>query len=261
MATKQYFKRKTSSGYEVIYPYTDANAVAETSDRVFITSVQKTALANLSKNYSAIGHTHNQYLEGTKFGSSTINTFIPYTESVNNASPQYVATFISNNGANGLTYSSIADLLKQLAEATSTLKGLMSATDKSKLDGIESGANKTTIDDVFNANSTNPVQNKIVTAAHTTTQNSINNLSGTKADKASAIKSIALTKGNRTLVATMADGSTVTIGTIDILSADSGLETGGTIGQVLEEHDRMIDTIQTITATENSDGTVSLTIS
>ncbi len=47
-------------------------------------------------------------------------------------------------------------------EATTTSKGLMSTTDKTKLNGIETGANKTTIDTSLNATSTNPVQNKIV---------------------------------------------------------------------------------------------------
>lgn len=46
--------------------------------------------------------------------------------------------------------------------ATAKADGLMSASDKSKLDGIESGANKTIVDAALDASSTNSVQNKAV---------------------------------------------------------------------------------------------------
>ena len=47
------------------------------------------------------------------------------------------------------------------AASTSTA-GLMSASDKTKLDGIATGANKTIVDSTLSTTSTNPVQNKIV---------------------------------------------------------------------------------------------------
>lgn len=50
------------------------------------------------------------------------------------------------------------------ATATQPAAGLMSAADKVKLDGIEDGATKTIVDDAMSDTSTNPVQNKIVTA-------------------------------------------------------------------------------------------------
>ena len=40
--------------------------------------------------------------------------------------------------------------------------GLMSSTDKVKLDGIAAGANKITVDTALSSTSTNPVQNKII---------------------------------------------------------------------------------------------------
>lgn len=49
--------------------------------------------------------------------------------------------------------------------ATATAPGFMSTADKSKLDGIETGANKTVVDAALDAASTNPVQNKAVKAA------------------------------------------------------------------------------------------------
>lgn len=47
------------------------------------------------------------------------------------------------------------------AASTSTA-GLMSASDKTKLDGIATGANKTVVDTELSSTSTNPVQNKVV---------------------------------------------------------------------------------------------------
>lgn len=49
-------------------------------------------------------------------------------------------------------------------DVTTTTHGLMTATDKVKLNGIEEGANKTIVDSSLNATSTNPVQNKAVHA-------------------------------------------------------------------------------------------------
>lgn len=49
--------------------------------------------------------------------------------------------------------------------ATTTTDGLMSKSDKSKLNGIAEGANKTTVDSALSDSSTNPVQNKIIKAA------------------------------------------------------------------------------------------------
>lgn len=49
--------------------------------------------------------------------------------------------------------------------ASASNNGLMSSTDKNKLDGIQEGANKTIIDDSLSEASTNPVQNKIIKTA------------------------------------------------------------------------------------------------
>lgn len=48
------------------------------------------------------------------------------------------------------------------AVATTSTNGLMSASDKNKLDGIATGANKTIVDASLSDSSTNPVQNKVV---------------------------------------------------------------------------------------------------
>lgn len=47
--------------------------------------------------------------------------------------------------------------------ATASSSGLMSSSDKSKLNGIASGANKTVVDSTISQSSTNPVQNGVIT--------------------------------------------------------------------------------------------------
>ena len=46
--------------------------------------------------------------------------------------------------------------------ASTSTAGLMSTSDKTKLDGIDTGANKTIVDSTLSTSSTNPVQNKVV---------------------------------------------------------------------------------------------------
>lgn len=61
----------------------------------------------------------------------------------------------------------MANALAQKASkdrATASEDGLMSSSDKAKLDGIAEGANKTTVDSAIGSTSTNPVQNKVVKA-------------------------------------------------------------------------------------------------
>lgn len=78
--------------------------------------------------------------------------------------------------------------------ATTSAAGFMSAADKSKLDGVATGANKTIVDSSLSSTSVNPVQNKVVNSAlagkastshtHTTTQ--VSGLDAALAGKASA---------------------------------------------------------------------------
>ncbi len=49
------------------------------------------------------------------------------------------------------------------SDATTSAHGLMTAADKTKLNGIASGANKTVVDSTISQSSTNPVQNGVIT--------------------------------------------------------------------------------------------------
>ena len=74
------------------------------------------------------------------------------------------STYIGPIAAAKLAALAKAELGKKAGKdvATAEADGLMSATDKVKLDGVEDGATKTIVDDVMSDTSTNPVQNKVV---------------------------------------------------------------------------------------------------
>lgn len=74
------------------------------------------------------------------------------------------STYVGPTAAAKLAALAKAELSKKAGKdvATAEADGLMSATDKVKLDGVEDGATKTIVDDVMSDTSTNPVQNKVV---------------------------------------------------------------------------------------------------
>ena len=67
--------------------------------------------------------------------------------------------------ANSWTYGAWKKILKDTDTATTSAAGAMSADMVAKLNGIATGANKTTVDSALSSSSTNPVQNAVVTAA------------------------------------------------------------------------------------------------
>lgn len=68
---------------------------------------------------------------------------------------------------NGLLYfwQKIKNTFATKSTATTSANGLMSSGDKTKLDGIETGANKTTVDSALSSTSSNPVQNSVINTA------------------------------------------------------------------------------------------------
>ena len=65
-------------------------------------------------------------------------------------------------GANLAIDSSTGVLSGDYSAATTSAAGLMSSTDKAKLDGIAAGATAVTVDSAMSSTSENPVQNKVV---------------------------------------------------------------------------------------------------
>lgn len=112
--------------------------------------------------------------------------------------------------------------------ATTSAAGLMSAADKTKLDGIATGATKITVDSALSSTSTNPVQNKVINSAlagkaassHTHNYAGSSSAGGaaTSANKLATARTISLTgdvtgstsfdgSGNVSITATVADDS------------------------------------------------------
>lgn len=110
-----------------------------------------------------------RYLEGLTIHKVPYNvTNTPaFKEAVNNAADNELfiitdtPTFSLKIG--NVTYDGTSNV--SAAVATQGVSGLMSASDKKKLDGIATGANKITVDTALSTTSTNPVQNKVINSA------------------------------------------------------------------------------------------------
>lgn len=74
---------------------------------------------------------------------------------------------VTHGGTGGSTASAARKALgvPSTDTASTSANGLMSSTDKGKLDGVAEGANKTEVDDTLSSSSMNPVQNKVVNEA------------------------------------------------------------------------------------------------
>lgn len=71
---------------------------------------------------------------------------------------------ITLRGSDGSTFN-VTDSNTVYGNATASAAGLMSATDKAKLDGVAAGSNRVTVDAELSTTSTNPVQNKVIKSA------------------------------------------------------------------------------------------------
>lgn len=89
-------------------------------------------------------------------GIATGATKITVDTSLSSTSTNPVQNKVINSALSGKAGTSVA---------TTNTNGLMSAKDKKKLNGIATGANKTTVDSSLSASSTNPVQNKVIKSA------------------------------------------------------------------------------------------------
>lgn len=94
---------------------------------------------------------------GSYDGSAAKSVAIPSVDSdLSSTSTNAIQNKVVNTALSGKASTAVA---------TTSANGLMSASDKIKLNGIDTGANKTTVDSKLSTTSTNPVQNKAVKAA------------------------------------------------------------------------------------------------
>ena len=104
---------------------------------------------------------------GTMWMGTSATSLIQIKDNIN-TNTTYTLTKSGNTitlkGSDGSSVN-ITDSNTIYNNATASAAGLMSAVDKSKLDSVATGANKTVVDASFVANSTNPVQSKVVKSA------------------------------------------------------------------------------------------------
>lgn len=104
--------------------------------------------------YAAVDHTHTGY--ATTSEMEALETVVDGKANINHTHSDYATVTALNEKA---------DATHSHGNATASVSGFLSKSDKSKLDGVETGANKTIVDTALSSTSSNPVQNKVVYSA------------------------------------------------------------------------------------------------
>lgn len=106
----------------------------------------------------------NSYLDKFYYKITKINELLSGKSDIGHKHDERYYTETETDGiVNGLSNQINEKADKSIV--TTSVNGLMSKEDKSKLDGIDDEANKTVIDSSLSSSSTNPVQNKVVNSA------------------------------------------------------------------------------------------------
>lgn len=108
---------------------------------------------------------HTQLANGTRDGLMSASDYTKLRNIESGATKTIVDATLDATSTNPVQNKAVKAALDGKAGkavATPTTNGLMSAADKVKLDGVEAGANKTTVDAALDGTSENPVQNKAV---------------------------------------------------------------------------------------------------
>lgn len=111
---------------------------------------------------------HTQLANGTRDGIMSASDYTKLRNIESGATKTIVDAALDATSTNPVQNKAVKEALDGKAGtevATASANGLMSAADKAQLDGVEAGANKTTVDAALDAASENPVQNKAVKAA------------------------------------------------------------------------------------------------
>lgn len=136
----------------------DAAAAQATADAA-VATIEATSPLSTTRDGSTASLTHDN--SGVSAGSygPTSNVTVNWGDTFTVGARMSVTAkgHVSNAEGRSVTLPS--------STATQDTKGLMSAGDKVKLDSMEEGANKTTVDSELSSTSTNPVQNKAVKGA------------------------------------------------------------------------------------------------
>ena len=156
-----------------------------------------------------------------------------YAEQAESAASGVVAGVSSFNGRSGAVTPQSGDYsydmisgtptIPSYSNATKSAAGLMSASDKSKLDGIETGANKTTVDSARSESSSNPLSNSVVSAALTAVENRATDLESKTTTAATSSAMGMMSAEDKSKLDGIAEGATkiVVDSTLDKNSANS----------------------------------------
>ena len=168
-------------------------------------------------------------------GISEDNDIVEYTHPshTSRTSDLYKITVDNQGHVSGATKVTKADITAlgipgqdtTYSNATTSNSGLMSSNDKSKLDGIEIGANKTVVDTTLNSTSTNPVQNKVIYTALENKSPLIHNHS------ASDINSGTLSSDYLPVIPITKGGTGISASSLSDLQSELGIPVGAEVNQ------------------------------
>lgn len=136
----------------------NASSAQQTADAA-VATISASSPINASRDENAVSLSHAS--SGVSAGAygPTSNVTADWGDTLT------VGARISVNATGHLTSAQGRTVTLPSNTATSEANGLMSASDKAKLDGVEEDANNTVVDDELSSTSTNPVQNKAVKGA------------------------------------------------------------------------------------------------
>ena len=146
--------------------------VEETTDLIPMAFLRDIPTVDTALNSNSTNPVQNKVVTNALNGKSNTGHTHSYTDLTDKPTIGNAQITIRQNGTEkgsftlNQTSSKTIDLVDTTyVPATTSTAGLMSATDKTKLDGIATGANKTTVDTTLSSTSTNPVQNKVIFTA------------------------------------------------------------------------------------------------
>lgn len=141
--------------------------VSETTAKKIMTADERTKLSGIAAGANKYTHP-NSHPASMITGLADVATTGSYNDLSNKPTTMTpTAHTHAQSDVTGLStaLSGKADTGHTHGAASTTANGFMSKEDKTKLNGIATGANKTTVDTALSASSTNPVQNKVINTA------------------------------------------------------------------------------------------------
>lgn len=118
-------------------------------------SLSSSSIGTDNNEFARFDHVHKHPTGISKTGQPTANQSPGFGEN-------FKVTQFSSNATGHISSATDRTITLPSNVATTSSNGLMSASDKEKLDGIAPGAGHLTVDDHLDPNSTNPVQNAVI---------------------------------------------------------------------------------------------------